>query len=305
MTHPMRILVLGASGFLGEHTARHLRALPGAQVFTGGRSSTADAHIDLATIDVPRLADTLAALRPDAVVNCAGAVGGGSLALAATNARGPAALCAALTEAAPDARLVHLGSAAEYGTSGGDLALTESSPTCPFGVYGATKLAGSLAVTSAGLDAVVLRVFNPLGPGSPASSLPGRLAALLREAEPEGVVRVGALSAYRDFIDARDVASAVARATTTTAPLPPVLNLGSGTAQPVRAVATELARLADFRGEIDESGAGSGRSPAASRAWADITATTAALDWRPRYSFAQSLADLWAEATGQPVDALR
>ncbi|MER0242308.1 NAD(P)-dependent oxidoreductase [Streptomyces sp. HSW2009] len=301
----MRILVLGANGFLGEHAARHLRALPGAQVFIGGRSSTSDARIDLATVDPDQLADTLAALRPDAVVNCAGAVGGGPLALAGTNARGPAVLCAALTDAAPKARLVHLGSAAEYGTSGDGLALTESSPTCPFGVYGATKLAGTLTVTSAGLDAVVLRVFNPIGPGSPASSLPGRLAALLHDAEPEGVVHVGALSAYRDYIDARDVALAIGRATTASGPLPPVLNLGSGTARPVRAVASGLAERAGFRGRIDESGAGSGRSPAASRAWADISATTAALEWEPRYSFDQSLTDLWAATTGQPVDALR
>ncbi|MDG4866385.1 NAD-dependent epimerase/dehydratase family protein, partial [Streptomyces sp. T-3] len=109
-----------------------------------------------------------------------------------------AALCEALREAAPTARLVHLGSAAEYGPTRPHTPVTEETATRPQGPYGATKLAGTTAVTTSGLDAVVLRVFNPVGPGAPASSLPGRLAAELLRAGPAGEVRVGDLSAYRD-----------------------------------------------------------------------------------------------------------
>ena len=96
-----------------------------------------------------------------------------------------------------------------------------------------------------GLDAVVLRVFNPVGPGSPAASLPGRLADELRRALPDGTVRVGDLSAYRDFVDVRDVAQAVGLAVTAPGPLPPVLNIGSGTATPVRELAEGLAAVRD------------------------------------------------------------
>ncbi|WP_437114273.1 NAD-dependent epimerase/dehydratase family protein, partial [Streptomyces syringium] len=232
---------------------------------------------------------------PDAVVNCAGAVDGSAVNLAAVNARGPAVLCEALREAAPAARLVHLGSAAEYGPTDGNRPVTETTLARPVGLYGATKLAGTLAVTAAGLDAVVLRLFNLVGPGSPASSLPGRLAAELDRAGPDGSVRTGDLSAYRDYIDARDVAHAVTLAVTAPAPLPPLLNIAGGRARRVREIADGLVRAAGFRGRIEEDGGGSTRSATVSWQQADITAAAHALRWAPRHTLAESLADLWAE----------
>ncbi|MEU2871175.1 NAD(P)-dependent oxidoreductase [Streptomyces olivoreticuli] len=298
----MRILVLGATGFLGRHTAMSLRALPGAQVLDAGRGPGAALPVDLATADPGSLAAALRTAAPDAVVNCAGAVGGSPVTLTATNARGPAALCEALREAAPRARLVHLGSAAEYGATEGRTPLTESGTTRPAGLYGATKLAGTLAVTGSGLDAVVLRVFNPVGPGAPAASLPGRLAAELRRAGPDGRVRVGDLSTHRDFVDARDVAEAVVRAVTAPGPLPPVVNIGSGTARSARELAGELIRAAGFRGRLDEDGDGSHRSAAVPWQQADITLAARALHWQPRRTLTESLTDLW-DGTARPPES--
>ncbi|WP_326723526.1 NAD(P)-dependent oxidoreductase [Streptomyces sp. NBC_00243] len=304
----MRILVLGSTGFLGGHVAVQLRTLAGVRVLGGGRSVNpglpVNLPVDLAAISVAGLARSLRALAPDAVVNCAGAVGGDPVRMADTNARGPAVLCEALREAAPGARLVHLGSAAEYGPTPAGQTLTESSPASPQGTYGATKLAGSYAVTeagAAGLDTVVLRVFNPVGPGAPAAGLSGRLAGELRRAGPDGTVRVGDLSAYRDFVDVRDVARAAVLAATATGPLPSVLNIGSGTATCARDLASELARAAGFQGRIEERGAGSQRSSAVSWQRADVTAAAAALDWRPELTLADSLTGLWAEHTRVPA----
>ncbi|MFF2134152.1 NAD-dependent epimerase/dehydratase family protein, partial [Streptomyces olivochromogenes] len=158
----MRILVLGFTGYLGGHVVEHLRALPGARVFGGGRSPGAELDIDLATARTDGLAKTLASAAPDAVINCAGSTDGDAVTLAEINSRGPAVLCAALREAAPSARLVHLGSAAEYGPGIPDTRVTEASATRPVTPYGATKLAGTVTVTASGLDGVVLRVGNPV-----------------------------------------------------------------------------------------------------------------------------------------------
>ncbi|WP_406836010.1 NAD-dependent epimerase/dehydratase family protein [Streptomyces sp. AHU1] len=296
----MRILVLGFTGYLGGHVAEHLRTLTGVRVLGAGRSPAAEFGIDLATAPRERLTAALAAAEPDAVINCAGATGGDAVTLAEVNSRGPAALCAALREAAPTARLVHLGSAAEYGPGVPDTTTTESAATRPLTPYGATKLAGTVTVTTSGLDAVVLRVGNPVGPGAPSTGLPGRIAGLLREAgpDPDAVVRLGDLSAYRDFVDVRDVARAAAAAATAPGQLPRVLNIGGGKAVPVRDLVYGLARVAGFRGRIEENGGGSARSGDVSWQCSDITAAGETLGWRPELTLDDSLTALWTAVAG-------
>ncbi|MGW3285668.1 NAD-dependent epimerase/dehydratase family protein [Streptomyces sp. NPDC001002] len=297
----MRILVLGFTGYLGGHVADHLRTLTGVRVLGGGRSPAAEFGIDLATARADDLARALADAAPDAVINCAGTTGGDAVTLAEVNSRGPAVLCAALRKAAPTARLIHLGSAAEYGPGEPDVKVTESAATRPVAVYGATKLAGTVAVTTSGLDAVVLRVGNPVGAGAPAAGLPGRVAGLLREAggDPGAVIRLGDLSAYRDFVDARDVARAAALAVSAPRTLPGVLNIGGGQATPVRDLVHTLARVSGFRGRIEENGGGSARSGEVSWQCSDITAAEEALGWRPSYPLDDSLTALWT-ATAAP-----
>ncbi|WP_326700842.1 NAD(P)-dependent oxidoreductase [Streptomyces sp. NBC_01754] len=309
----MRVLVLGHTGYLGGHVAGALAHLPDAVLLRAGRSPGAEFPVDLANVGVDALAGALASAAPDAVVNCAGAVGGDAVELAEVNARGPAVLCAALRRAAPGARLVHLGSAAEYGPGAEGVRVTEADATRPVSPYGATKLAGTVAVTSSGLDAVVLRVGNPVGPGAPPAGLPGRVAGLLRAAgrDPAAVLRLGDLSAYRDFVDVRDVARAAVLAVTVPGPSPGILNIGGGRAVPVRELVNSLVRTAGFRGRIEEAvrEGGSARSEGVSWQCSDSTAAGTALGWRPAWSLDDSSAALWAasgaETPSAPVEGVR
>lgn len=300
---PMRLLIIGASGFLGRHVwCRAVAA--GLEVCTAGRSelpaSPRHQLVDLARDDPDGLAAMVAAAAPDVVVNCAGATAGDPDVLAAVNVTGTYALARAMLLAGRPSRLVHLGSAAEYGYSEPGVPVTESAPPRPAGLYGATKLAGTRLVqlaAAAGLHAVVLRVFNPVGPGAPEESLPGRLAAELRRAMASGAeVRLGSLDAVRDFIDARDVADAVIAAAAGPVPPHPVVNIGSGRGVPVRALAKELLMISGCTAAIREDAPGSSRSAGLMWQQADITRATADLGWQPEVDLATSLSDLW-EAT--------
>jgi nucleoside-diphosphate-sugar epimerase len=329
---PPRVLVIGASGFLGGHV-RDRAAAAGLDVVTAGRSalpgSPSHCRIDLADGDTGGLARTLSQQAPDVVINCAGATGGDVAALAAANVTGTAALVTALRQTGRAIRLVHLGSAAEYGPGQPGIPVDEATPARPASAYGATKLAGTRLVElgrATGLDAVVLRVFNPVGPGAPESILPGRVAGQLRRAAGGGTVRLGALDAVRDFVDARDVADAAVAAAL--APVLPaaVINIGSGTATPVADLVDALVEISGHEGPVtSEAGArgeqNSGeqardeqargeqnrgeqaprdgpRGPAGRRSWqqADISRARRDLDWQPRRGLSTALADLWAES---------
>lgn len=296
----MRLLVIGATGFLGTHVWRRAEAA-GMEVVTAARSPLPDSswHVlaDLAVEDPSRLANTLAEVSPDAVVNCAGAVSGSASTLASVNITGTYTLVRAMARAAPLARLIHLGSAAEYGRTEPGASVNERSPARPVGLYGVTKLAATQLVELARAavpHAVVLRVFNPVGPGAPTVGLPGRLVAELRTALADGVgVRLGPLDAVRDFVDVRDVADAALAAATAPVLPHPVVNIGSGRGVPVRDLVNQLTMLSGYQGAVCEDLDGSARSADVPWQQADIRLARADLGWRPRRDLVVSLADLW------------
>jgi NDP-hexose 4-ketoreductase len=299
----MRFLIIGAGGFLGGHVRRQAEAV-GVEVVTAGRSALPDSPrhhtLDLSAEDPVGIGAILEAVAPEVVVNCAGATAGGPAVLKEANVTGPCGLTRAMVLAGRSVRLVHLGSAAEYGLTEPGVPVSESATPRPVGEYGATKLAGTRLVQQAavaGLDAVVLRVFNPVGVGAPEQSLPGRVMSEVRQALAQGTeVRLGPLEAARDFIDARDVAEAVMAAAMAPTLPHPVLNIGSGVATPARTLVKQLVSISGYTGEVHEDLPGSARSAGVLWQQADITAATADLGWWPRRDLVTSLTDWWEEA---------
>jgi nucleoside-diphosphate-sugar epimerase len=290
------LLIVGASSYLGGHL-RSRAAGTGHTVTTAGRSALPGTHhrLDLAADGVSRIAEVIAAARPDVVINCAGATAGRPDVLAAANITAVHALATAML--GTQIRLVHVGSAAEYGGTEPGVLVSESSPPQPSSVYGVTKLAGTRLVElarTAGLDAVVLRVFNVVGAGAPEDGLPGQAAAQLRRALAGGSeVRLGQLDGVRDFVDARDVADAVLAAAAARTLPHPVLNIGSGDGVPARVLVKELVAASGYGGAVHEDAHGSARSAGLSFQQADIARAGQDLNWTPRRSLSESVADLW------------
>ncbi|MEH3106994.1 MAG: GMC family oxidoreductase [Sphingomonas fennica] len=145
----MRVLVLGAGGFVGARVSQALAAADWADPVRGQRRPAPGALV-VDTLKADDLARALDGV--DAVVNC---VAGSAEAIG----QGAAALFAA----AGGRRVVHLSSMAVYGDATGDV--TEDRPFARgHGAYGDAKIAAEEA--AAGHDAVILRPGCIYGPGS-------------------------------------------------------------------------------------------------------------------------------------------
>ncbi|MBQ1063014.1 NAD-dependent epimerase/dehydratase family protein [Micromonospora chalcea] len=289
----MRVLLFGASGFIGAHVRRELAA-------TADLTCPSRDECDLVTAAPETLRALLDTVRPDAVVNCAGAVSGTAEDLVRANTLVTAKLVDAVAVAAPRARLVRLGSAAEYGPVPFGAAAAEDLPAAPVSAYGVSQAAATrlteLSAAAGRVDAVVLRVFNPVGPGMPRTTLLGRVAALLSRLAPGEDLRTGPLDAYRDFVDVRDVAAAVGRAVTVTAPRARVLNVASGRAVPVRDAVHLLVSAAGRPVRVREDHAPSPRSADVGWMRADVGRAASVLGWTPEHDLYDSVGALWSQA---------
>lgn len=305
-----RIVVLGAGGFIGRAVISALLAAPQDNAVTAHFrdppapemlpwNGTDWRALDLAEASVADLGAMFDDLVPDAIVNCVGVVSGSTSQLRTVNIEVVSKLTAAL-DTRPGIHLVHLGSAAEYGSCHSGRPIDVDAVTNPVSEYGLTKLAGTRHIVAAAetghLIATVLRVFNPLGRESNAASLAGRAAREIDAAMRLGddVVRLGSLDTWRDYVDVRDVASAVTAALAAGAHRATVLNIGRGEAVLSRDLITSLASVAGYRGAIIESDPGSARSATVAWQCADIGTTTEQIGWAPQFPIEDSLRQLWS-----------
>lgn len=145
----MRVLVIGARGWVGRHLVQQLAATDDVVPLDGQ-----------VVAGCGELAECLAAAAEDCdvVVNAAGAVSGTAERLIAGNLDVTrAALRAA---AVARARFVHVGSAAEYGASSPRRRPTSLAPTSPYGWSKALATRLVLEAREAGADVAVVRPFN-------------------------------------------------------------------------------------------------------------------------------------------------
>ena len=289
-----RVLVLGASGFIGQAARKALITL-GAQVVSVSRTPPADPGWLAHDLREPQIEHLLAEARPSVVLNFAGyGVRRGETdndAAVRVNSRLPALIANALGdrpgEPWPGRALVHIGSGFEYGTRLDDL--HESGPAQPQTLYARTKYDGTLALLAceavqAGLAVAVARPFTVYGPGEPEHRL---LPSLLKARRDKTQVPLTAGTQRRDFIYVGDVVEAVLRLAATPGPNPahneaPIFNVASGRLSSVREfveIAAQVLGIANHRlafGAIETTTQESDHKPV------NIDRLSKELGWRPR-----------------------
>jgi GDP-4-dehydro-6-deoxy-D-mannose reductase len=302
----MRILLIGASGFMGGHLLPALREAFGAEAEILATGRPAGPHAGIAELDIgdeAAVRNLLAGFRPDHVVNLAG------IAAPAAAGRDPEAtwrihldavrhLGLAMLDIVPAAQLVNTGTGLAYGASFlSGTPVDEAAPLRPLDDYGASKAAGDLALgvlAGRGLRAVLFRPFNQIGPGQTEDFVIPAFAAQIARIEAgrsAPVIQVGNLDAERDFVDVRDVVRAYVAALARADTLAPgtVFNLSSGTPRRIGDVLDALLARAAVPIRVAQDPARLRASDVPRASGSNARAGTL-LGWAPAIPFPDSLA---------------
>ena len=295
-----RILVTGASGFVGRHLLPALGlAFPEAAI-------AAD-HFDVT--DKGAVHDFVHDASPDACIHLAGitnvvAARSDPDSAWRVNLLGTLNLARAVLTLAPSCRFVFASSAEVYGASfRSGQKLDESALLAPMNSYAATKAAADLALgamSHEGLRVVQLRLFNHTGPGqSDAFVVPAlaRQIARIESGLQPPPLRVGGLDTWRDFLDVRDICNAyIACLRRSDDELAPgaVLNVGSGQPRRIGDILEELLNLAGLRTEV-ATDATRLRPSEIATASGNVALAHRLLRWSPTIPWGQTLADVLAD----------
>ena len=307
----MRALVTGAGGFVGHYLVDALRAR-GDEVFACGGPSDVGTFTRIDLRDGEGLRAALDAARPDTVFHLAAQAFvpesiAAPLETYDVNTFGTARLTQAMRSYAAAGkkmpRLLFTSSAEVYGKcDAGDFPLRETHATNPANPYAASKAAAESIllgeVRGFGLDAVIARSFNHIGPGQSdrfvVASFAAQLARIARGGD--AVLRVGNLEAKRDFLDVRDVVAAYL-ALAESGASGEIYNVCSGVARPIRDALRELIIAAHTPVEVREDPARM-RPSDVPLFVGDAAKLRKATGWEPHVPFRQSIREIYVAAAG-------
>lgn len=260
-----RVLVSGATGFLGKHLVAELSGSADTLVFTLGRRHAAlpgvREHFICDLTSGPQIASVLRRTRPDSVYHLAGSSQVsdkiGMPDYFANNFLTTVAIADALAESQTSCRLFFASSVHVYGNATGKVA--ETAPPCPASFYGFSKYLAENYLArefkkAPHLSVTVGRLYSCIGPGQSPGFVASDLCARVRELPSHGepTLKTGPLNAYRRFSDVRDVARLLPRLLEKTEATGwHVFNIASPYGLTVREMLDRLLALAGKRAKVD------------------------------------------------------
>ncbi len=295
----MRVLLTGATGFLGSHLAAHLVASGDivAGTYAGHRRDVPG--VELHAIEVTDLDATrrlVDACEPEAIIHLAG------LAHVGTSWREPAEYfrvnvlgTETVVAAAGGARVVLASSAEVYGVvPEAEQPIGEAVPLAPASPYAITKAAAERLCLPHG--AIAARTFNLVGAGQAEHfALPtfARQLVAIRRGEQPPVLRVGNLGSRRDFVHVEDGARAYRLLALQGEP-GTAYNIASGEARSIAELLDTMIELAGLEVRVETDPAR--LRPLDVPLVAGCPERLRGLGWEPRRSVREALGELLAAA---------
>lgn len=295
----MKALITGSQGFVGGYLRRELEEngydVTGLDLQTGNNTVCGD------LLNAAETSAIIGRLAPDVIIHLAGQADVGRSwripqRTVEINVNGAVNLMEAVREHCPQARLVLVGSSDEYGNLGeAGSRVSEAMPVVPQTPYAVSKVAqehmARVYARAYGLHICMTRSFNHGGAGQRTGfMIPDFASGIVKVERGEAAcVRVGNLSARRDYTHVRDVVRAYRLLAEHGRP-GEVYNVGSGTVHSAQEILDRLIAMAScpIRVEQDPARMRPSDTPVICCDHSKLTQDTG---WSPVYSLEDILQD--------------
>lgn len=296
----MKVLVIGANGFVGRHLTEELLNDKNIDTVTSSREGCTDHVIDL--LDRKSIRSVLDDVLPDVVISCAGIINN------TDNAYLNRDFCNNLFveivgKGAPYPKVILSGSASVYGEVGDENRIVnEDTALNATSNYGRSKIQEEEVAFQFAkrydMNVVIARIFNPIGSGMGEKFLMTNLLKQIVDikSRKSSTIEISRLDSLRDYIDVRDVARALhSIALKDDHAGYRVLNIGSGHATSNGEILESMLRLVELDEKPTIIETRTEPEPLYASC-ADISRIKSEYNWEPKYDLVSTIEEIIHES---------